>query len=169
MESAVGTGRDRRMSPAQRALWDRVVELWACTRARDVAVIAAALDPDYVGWDLRAPAPHDRDAALASVGDDAPALGDYRLVPLSVRVYDGHTGVAHYRYCATVLPAGDAPVHVQGRWTEVYVLRDGQWYMVAVSGQPDERAAAGSTAAGSTAGAMPAGGSMATKIEGRNS
>lgn len=125
-------------TPQQRALWDRVVALWAWVRTRDPATIAAALDPDYMGWDLRAPAPHDRDAALQSVGEDAPALVAYRLEPLSVRVYAGHTGVAHYAYAATVQPKDGSPSDVQGRWTEVYVLQAGQWQMVAVSGRPDE-------------------------------
>ena len=124
----------------QRALCERVVALWACIQTRDRNSIAAALDADYMGWDLRAPAPHDRDAALRSIGDDAPALGAYRLVPLSLRVYAGHTGVVHYAYAATVHPEHGPPGQVQGRWTEVYVRQDGQWQMVAVSGQPDERA-----------------------------
>jgi len=49
-------------------------------------------------------------------------------------------GVAHYAYAATVHRVDGAPSNVQGRWTEVYVRQDGRWQMVAVSGQPDERA-----------------------------
>ena len=127
-------------SDDQRLLWQHVSGLWASSKARNAAEIRAALHPDYVGWDMSAPLPHDRDAATRSVTGEAPVLRAYELRPLSVRVYEGKVGVVHYTYSATVAPAGAAPVDVTGRWTEVYLKQDGKWLMISVSGRPDARA-----------------------------
>jgi uncharacterized protein DUF4440 len=92
--------------------------------------------------------PHDRDAAVHAVTADAPLLISRTLYPLSVRVYEGSVGVAHYRYKATVRPANADQIHVTGTWTEVYVKRGSQWLMVAVSGRPSaEPAVSGGEAA----------------------
>jgi hypothetical protein len=126
-----------RLTPEQQALWQRVIELWELSRTRDEARIRALLHPDYAGWDMRSPFPHDREAAVRSVCGDTPRLDAYTLDPLSVRVY-GHTvGVVHYRYTATLGEGQGGPVEVTGQWTEVYLHRDGAWVMVAVSGRPE--------------------------------
>lgn len=124
-------------SPEQRELWARVTQLWALAKARDPAQIEATLHPEYAGWDMSFPLPHDRTAAVLSVGGDSPELRDYELQPLSVRIYADRTGVVHYTYAATVNPRNADPVRVTGRWTEVYVKQNGTWVMVAVSGRPD--------------------------------
>jgi hypothetical protein len=128
-------------SQQQQELWARVVQLWDLAKVRDTARIESALHPHYVGWDMSTALPHDRNAALQSVGGDSPGLGDYELRPLSVRIYAGRTGVVHYTYAATVMPAGAAAVHVEGKWTEVYVRENGAWVMVAVAGRPDPQKA----------------------------
>lgn len=124
-------------SAEQRELWGRVVDLWAMTKVRDVGQIRATLHPDYVGWDMSAPLPHDRDTAVRSVTGDSPPLFEHELTPLSVQVYDGTVGVVHYAYAATVLPDGAAPIHVTGKWTEVYLKQNDTWVMISVSGRPD--------------------------------
>ena len=73
-------------TPEQRELWQHVVDLWAVSQGRDEALIRATLHPDYVGWDMSAPLPHDRDAAVRSVSGDSPQLREYELRPLSNRV-----------------------------------------------------------------------------------
>lgn len=125
------------LSPEQRELWQRVAELWELSKGGDADRIRATLHPDYVGWDLNARLPHDRETAVRSVLKDAPALREYELHPLSVRVYDGRTGVVHYAYAATVMPRGQAPMHVTGKWSEVYLKHDGVWLLISVSGRPD--------------------------------
>lgn len=50
---------------------------------------------------MHTPLPHDREA-VRSVAGDSPELREYQLRPLSVQVYDGHVGVVHYSYTATV-------------------------------------------------------------------
>jgi hypothetical protein len=77
-------------SSEQRALWKRVSELWELSKGRDQNRIRAALHPGYVGWDMSAPVPHDREAAVVSVSGDSPELREYQLRPLSVQVYEGH-------------------------------------------------------------------------------
>lgn len=109
---------------------------------RDDAGVAAALDPDYVGWDMSSAAPHDRSAAIASVTGDSSRLLAYALEPLSVRVYDHRVGVVHYHYAAEVAARGAGTVKVTGRWTEVYLRRGRDWIMIAVSGRPDPSPAA---------------------------
>src|SRR5690606_33342334 len=87
----VGSGRkecemgDEQMTAEARQLWRRVEELWGLSVARDEAGVRAALHPDYTGWVTGQPLPHDRDAAIRSVGPDAPRVLDYRLSPLAVR------------------------------------------------------------------------------------
>jgi hypothetical protein len=124
-------------SPEQLQLWARVTDLWALSLNRDVAEIRSTLHPDYVGWDMNSPEPHDREFAALSVCGDSPEVVDYELRPLSVRVYQGVAGVVHYSYRATVVPSDAAGQVVTGRWTEVYLNQEGAWIMIAVSGRPD--------------------------------
>ena len=124
------------LNAEQLQVWRQVEHLWQLSRQRDVRRIRESLHPDYVGWDTNAPHPHDRDAAVHSVTADAPRLLGSTLFPLSVQVYEGAVGIAHYRYQATVQTAHTEPIQVTGKWTEVYVKRGSQWLMVAVSGRP---------------------------------
>jgi hypothetical protein len=125
------------LSPEQQDLWRRVLELWELSRGRDGGRIRSALHPLYVGWDMNQPLPHHRDAAMRSVCGDAPELREYELHPLSVQVYERGVGVVHYAYSAAVVPKGQSPIAVTGRWSEVYLKRDGTWIMISVSGRPD--------------------------------
>jgi hypothetical protein len=125
------------LSPEQRELWDRVCELWEHSRGRDRTLIGTGIHFQYVGWDMSAELPHDKEAAVASVTDDAPELKGYVLSPLSVQVYDHLVGIVHYSYQATVQPRGAVALDVTGKWTEVYLLQGNEWMMVAVSGRPD--------------------------------
>lgn len=124
------------LSAEQLEVWREVEHLWELSLQRDVRQIRESLHPEYVGWDTNAPQPHNRDAAVHSVTAYAPLLISRTLYPLSVRVYEGSVGVAHYRYKATVRGANADEVHVTGKWTEVYVKRGSRWLMVAVSGRP---------------------------------
>lgn len=124
-------------TPEQRELWQHAVDLWAVSQGKDEALIRATLHPDYVGWDMSAPLPHDRDAAVRSVSGDSPQLREYELHPLSVRIYDEKVGVVHYAWSATIVPSGAAPVAVTGKWSEVYLRQYGSWTMISVSGRPD--------------------------------
>jgi hypothetical protein len=124
-------------SPEQRELWKRVSDLWALSTSRNEDQIRSTLHPQYVGWDMSAPLPHDRDAAVRSVSGDSPELRKYELHPLSVQVYDGQVGVVHYSFAAMVVPKGEAPINVTGRWSEVYLKQSGAWTMISVSGRPD--------------------------------
>lgn len=126
-----------KLSAEQLDLWRHVNELWALSACKDEQRIRNALHPDYMGWDMSTPLPHDRDAAVQSVSGDSPRLAGYQLEPLSVRVYDGTLGVVHYRYRATVEPRGAQPLPVTGQWTEVYTRQGQRWLMVAVSGRPN--------------------------------
>ena len=125
-------------SQEQRELWEHVGNLWAMSKERDERKIRATLHPQYVGWDMNAALPHDREAAVQSVLGDSPALCEYDLRPLSVQIYEGQVGVAHYSYSAKVLPRNGQTLAVTGRWSEVYLKQDGRWIMVSVSGKPDE-------------------------------
>lgn len=124
-------------SPEQRELWTRVIDLWAISKGRDEGLVRSTLHPRYVGWDMSAPLPHDREAAVRSVSGGSPELRDYALHPLSVQVYDGLVGVVHYFYAATVVPKGEPPLNLTGRWSEVYLKQSGTWTMISVSGRPD--------------------------------
>jgi hypothetical protein len=128
----------RDFTAEQRQLWARCVELWELSLTREADPIRAALHPDYTGWVTGTDRPHDREAAVAAVGPGSPRVLDYQLTPLSVNVFDGRTGVIHYRYVARLDSAPGPPATVGGRWTEVY-LRDDEaaWIMIAVSGGPD--------------------------------
>jgi hypothetical protein len=129
------------LDPDQLELWRRVNELWELAARKDDHGIRDALHPDYVGWDMSAPLPHDRDAAVQSASGDSPRLTRYALEPLSVRVYEGNVGVVHYRYEATVEPQPAEATRVAGKWTEVYARKERRWLMVAVSGQPNRTTA----------------------------
>lgn len=126
------------LSQEQRELWEHVGNLWAISKQRDERQIRATLHPRYVGWDMNAALPHDREAAVHSVLGDSPSLWEYNLNPLSVQIYEGKVGVAHYSYSAKVLPSNGQTLTVTGKWSEVYLKQDGRWIMVSVSGRPDE-------------------------------
>ena len=118
-------------------LWHQVQDLWELSAKNDAERIRVALHPDYMGWDMTASALHDREQAVASASGGAARLIGYDLEPLSVRVYEGSTGVVHYRYSATVQTTDMQRTRVTGQWTEVYVKQEPRWLMVAVSGRPD--------------------------------
>lgn len=126
----------------QRRLWQQVEQLWELTResstaAPDLTAMRQAIHPAYRGWVDGRQATHDRDAAVRSIAD-APPVHDYTLEPLGVTVYEGRTGVAHYAYTAQVRDRDTGSLAtVRGRWTEVYVKRNGRWLLASVSGGPD--------------------------------
>jgi hypothetical protein len=124
-------------SREQHELWKRVVYLWELSKGRDENQIRATLHPEYVGWDISTALPHDRNAAVLSVSGDSPELREYELHPQSVQVYGGRVGVVHYAYSAVVVPKGDLPVNVTGKWCEVYLKEKAEWLLISVSGRPD--------------------------------
>jgi hypothetical protein len=128
------------LSLEQQDLWRRVNDLWAMSTERSADKVRSTLHPRYVGWDMTGPAPHDREAAVQSVTGGSPVVEDYQLRPLSVEVYDHVAGIVHYTYSATVAPKGATSFRVTGRWTEIYLKKDGQWVMIGVSGRPDNPA-----------------------------
>jgi hypothetical protein len=124
-------------SAEQQEVWNRVAELWALSKGRDERRIRSTLHPDYVGWDMNTPLPHDRDAAVRSVTGTSVELGEYELRPLSVQVYEQRVGIVHYSYSAIVTSKGTPSTKVTGKWSEVYLKQDGGWMMISVSGRPD--------------------------------
>lgn len=126
-----------RLTKEERELWQQVDALWRLSVARDTAAIAGLLHPDYVGWVIGTGQPHDFAAALASVGPSSPHVLRYVLHPLSVKVFDGVAGVAHYAYEADIEDEGQVSKTVKGRWSEMYVRTGDQWRMISVSGGPD--------------------------------
>jgi hypothetical protein len=126
-----------RLSDEQRELWARVEALWKMAADRDTTAISDALHPDYVGWVTGQPGPHGRDAAIASAGPSSPRVLTYSLHPLGITVFDGTVGVAQYAYTAEVEADPDGSKTVSGRWTEVYLSKNGRWTMISVSGGPD--------------------------------
>lgn len=125
-----------RLTEEQAQLWSRVDALWKVSLTRDPALVRAALHASYSGWVTGRPEPHDREAAVASVGPASPRVLSYRLTPLRVTVVDGIVGIAHYSYAAEV-DAGAGATTVRGRWTESYLRKDAEWLMISVSGGPD--------------------------------
>lgn len=128
-------------------LWHQVQELWELSAKNDAERIRAALHPNYMGWDMTAPTPHDREQAVASASGESARLIQYNLEPLSVRLYEGSTGVVHYRYSATVQTKDIQHAQVRGQWTEVYIRQGQRWLMVAVSGRPDPDEGSSATSA----------------------
>ena len=124
-------------SPEQRELWDHVTNLWAMSQKRDADLIRATLHPQYVGWDMNALLPHNREDAVDSVTGNTPQLCDYNLQPLSVQIYSGQVGVVHYSYTARIEPTGGHTVYVNGKWCEVYIRQNDTWVMISVSGKPE--------------------------------
>ncbi|ACG72798.1 hypothetical protein AnaeK_1569 [Anaeromyxobacter sp. K] len=124
------------LGEAQAQLWSRVDALWRLSSTHDVALVRDALHPSYTGWVTGLPGPHDKEAAVAAVGPSSPRVLSYGLTPLGITVFDGIVGVVHYRYTAEV-EAGTGSTTVNGRWTESYLRRNGEWLMISVSGGPD--------------------------------
>jgi Domain of unknown function (DUF4440) len=124
---------DEPLSLEQQELWDRVHELWRLLQQRDIAAIKAAIHPQYIGWEAGSLLPHDRDFALKAAETD-PKIVDFHLFPMSVEVYDGIVGVAHYSFEAEVAAPKEKAEKVSGRWTEVYLKKDNVWLMISVQG-----------------------------------
>ena len=125
-------------TPEQQALWKRVDELWVMCVRKDADGIRQALHPRYVGWETGSPIPHDRDYAVKSASSDPARIVSYDLRPMSVEVYEGRVGIAHYYYIAVLSSDGDQTRVVEGRWTEVYLKQDGTWLMIGVHGGPKQ-------------------------------
>jgi len=126
-----------RFNPEAQSLWDHVTHRWNLARDHDAAAIRPLLHPASVGWDMNSPLPHDREAAVQSVAGDSPRVIEHTLKPLSVRVYDHSVGVAHDTYTATRGAEGSGARQITGKWSEVYLGRNGTWLMISVSGKPD--------------------------------
>jgi hypothetical protein len=124
------------LSEEQAQLWSRVDALWKLSLTRDAAPVRYSLHPSYTGWVTGQPEPHDREAAVASVGPSSPRVLSYRLTPLRITIFDGIVGVVHYSYVAEVEAGADSK-NVPGRWSEVYLRKNGEWLMISVSGGPD--------------------------------
>ena len=125
------------LSREEQGLWQRVNDLWSLSLERNAEKIRRTLHPQYVGWDMNSPVPHNREAAVQSVVGDTPMVTDYELTPLSIKVYDHTVGVAHYAYRASIAPKNSAPVQITGKWSEVYLNQNAEWVMISVSGKPD--------------------------------
>jgi len=125
------------LTSEQAGLWTRVVALWDMAVRRDTHSITAALHPDYSGWVTGTDHPHDVHAAIAAVGPSSPQIRRYDLKPLHVAIFDGVAGVAHYAYEAEVEAGEDHSQTIAGRWTEMYLRKNGAWQMISVSGGPD--------------------------------
>jgi hypothetical protein len=125
------------LTEEQRKLWSRVEALWKLTITRSTAAARDALHPQYTGWVTGQAHPHDREAAVASVDPSSPRVTGYELRPLAITVFDGIVGVVHYMYSADIDASSNGLKKISGRWTEVYLQRDGEWLMIAVSGGPD--------------------------------
>lgn len=121
------------LSGERQELWKRVNDLWSLASQRNAEKILSSLHPQYVGWDMNSPSPHNREAAIQSVVADAPVVTDYELTPLSIEIYDHIVGVVHYAYTASLGPT----VRITGKWSEVYLKQNAQWVMISVSGKPD--------------------------------
>jgi hypothetical protein len=121
------------LSREQQELWDRVHELWRLLQQRDIAAIKAAIHPQYIGWEAGSLLPHDRDFALKAAETD-PKIVDFHLFPMSVEVYDGIAGIAHYTFEAEVASPKGKSEMVSGRWTEVYLKKDNVWLLIGVQG-----------------------------------
>jgi hypothetical protein len=134
------------LTPEEGELWHRVQELWELAARQDDDRIRIALHPDYLGWDMSTSVLHDREQAVASASGASARIVQYKLEPLGVRLFQGSTGVVHYRYTATVQAEGGQPSQVSGQWTEVYVKQGPRWSMVAVSGRPNALIATSATA-----------------------
>jgi hypothetical protein len=120
-------------SPEQQELWDRVQQLWRLLQQRDIAAIKAAIHPQYSGWEASSLLPHDRDFALKAATTD-PKIVEFHLYPLVVEVYDGLVGVAHYTFEAEVATPSGKTEKVSGKWTEIYLKKNGVWLMISVHG-----------------------------------
>lgn len=125
------------LTEEQERLWARVNALWRMSVTRDAALVSEALHPDYTGWVTGQARPHGRDAAIASVGPSSPRVLSYELQPLSISVFDGMAGVVHYTYAAEIESGANASRTIAGRWSEMYLRKNGEWTMISVSGGPD--------------------------------
>jgi hypothetical protein len=131
------TNMEDTLTAEQAGLWARVDVLWKLFVAQDTDTVAVALHPNYVGWVTGQPRPHNRDAAIASAGSSSPRVLSYELEPLGIAVFEGMAGVVHYTYVAQIDLDGTASRKVSGRWSEMYLRKNGEWIMISVSGGPD--------------------------------
>jgi len=121
----------------QKKLWSRVDALWQMSLSQDTASVSSALHSDYSGWVTGQDKLHEREAAIASVGPSSPRTLNYELQPLGVNIFDGIIGVVHYKYTAEIESGTNSSKSVSGRWSEVYLQKNGEWIMLSVSGGPD--------------------------------
>lgn len=122
----------------QHGLWTRVDDLWKMLQEKDLGAINEAIHPGYTGWVTGEATVHSRKEGLESADPSAPDIVDYKLHPVAVSVFEERTGVAHYRYEATIREGMQLPVVITGRWTEIYVRSAGnEWQLASVSGGPD--------------------------------
>ncbi len=127
----------KNLSVEERALWNRVSQLWKCSVDQDIQTIDKAIHPKYIGWDNNSLLPHNRDYALQSVTDKSVRLLDYNLNPLGITVYEQQVGIANYRYRANISDIQKNVRVIKGRWTEIYLRENQNWTLIGVHGGPE--------------------------------
>jgi hypothetical protein len=125
------------LTDEQKKLWSRVDELWKISMTREAGRVRDALHPKYTGRVTGQARPHDREAAVASVGPSSPHVLSYKLNPLSINVFDDIAGAVHHICVAEVASNSDESKRVSGRFSEVYIRKNGECVMISVSGGPD--------------------------------
>lgn len=121
----------------EKMLWNRVVELWNCSIDRDVDTIHKAIHPNYLGWDNSSLVPHNRNDVIQSVQDKTARLLEYKLHPLGISIYDNRVGIANYRYNANIRDLQKNIRKIGGRWTEIYLRKNGNWILIGVHGDTE--------------------------------
>lgn len=125
------------LSIDEKMLWNRVIELWDCSVDRDLNTINKAVHPNYIGWDNNSLVPHNRNDVIQSVKDKSARLLDYKLHPLGISIYDNRVGIANYRYSANISDLQRNVRAIRGRWTEIYLRKNGSWILIGVHGDTD--------------------------------
>ncbi|MFP4014792.1 MAG: nuclear transport factor 2 family protein [Chitinispirillaceae bacterium] len=118
---------------SERELWDTVVLLWEYARAKNMDAVQGLIHPDYTGWEEASTSPQGYREALESVSSGMQIV-EYNLLPRQVKVIDECVGVAHYVYKVQLLRADDSLMRIKGRWSEVYMKKDGRWVMISAQG-----------------------------------
>lgn len=117
----------------ERELWDTVVLLWEYARAKNMDAIRDLIHPEYTGWEAASSSPQGYREALESVSSGMQIV-EYNLIPKQVKVVDECVGMAHYVYEVQLLRADDSLMRIKGRWSEVYMKKDGRWVMISAQG-----------------------------------
>jgi ketosteroid isomerase-like protein len=130
--------RAQEWSPAQKEVWQRVVDAWKADADRDVEQALAYYHDEYLGWWNRDAFPENKSETKRWIEhhfkSNKVVLQNFR--PLAIKIH-GDTAIVHYYAHRLTKDAEGKEKDERHRWSEVWTKENGKWLLLSATGGPE--------------------------------